>query len=110
AADPSIERSGQVTGSDGVDQFDAIVIGAGVAGVCQTYFLREAGFSVRCFEEGGGIGGVWYWNRYPGCAFDTPTESYGYSFSDELVQEWDWKYYYSPQPENERYLNYVVDR
>jgi cation diffusion facilitator CzcD-associated flavoprotein CzcO len=93
-----------------VDEFDAIVIGAGISGLYQTYSLREAGLSVRCFEEGAGVGGTWYWNRYPGCAFDSPSEEYGYSFSDELLQEWDWKHYYSFQPEAEAYLNRVADK
>ena len=57
-----------------------------------------------------GVGGTWYWNRYPGCRFDSESETYGYSFSKELLQEWDWKEHYSGQPENERYLNYVADK
>ncbi len=93
-----------------VENFDAIVIGAGVSGLYQLYRLRELGFSVRCLEDGGGVGGTWYWNRYPGCRFDSESESYGYSFSKELLQEWDWKEHYSGQPENERYLNYVADK
>src|ERR1700687_2420135 len=93
-----------------VENFDAIVIGAGVSGLYQLYRLRELGLSVRCVEDGGGVGGTWYWNRYPGCRFDSESEAYGYSFSKELVQEWDWKEQYSGQPENERYLNYVADK
>jgi cation diffusion facilitator CzcD-associated flavoprotein CzcO len=72
--------------------------------------LRELGLKVRCLEDGGGVGGTWYWNRYPGCRFDSESETYGYSFSKELLQEWDWKEHYSGQPENERYLNYVADK
>ncbi len=93
-----------------VENFDAIVIGAGVSGLYQLYRLRELGLSVRCLEDGGGVGGTWYWNRYPGCRFDSESESYGYTFSKELLQEWDWKEHYSGQPENERYLNYVADK
>jgi cation diffusion facilitator CzcD-associated flavoprotein CzcO len=93
-----------------IAEFDAIVIGAGVAGLYQLYKLRELGLSVRCLEDGGGVGGTWYWNRYPGCRFDSESETYGYSFSKELLQEWDWKEHYSGQPENERYLNYVADK
>src|SRR5215475_1834885 len=93
-----------------VPTFDAIVIGAGVAGLYQLYRLRELGMSVRGVEDGGGIGGTWYWNRYPGCRFDSESETYGYTFSKELQQEWDWKEHYSGQPENERYLNYVADK
>ena len=93
-----------------IEQFDAIVIGAGVTGLYQLYCLGNAGMSVRVFEDGDGVGGTWYWNRYPGARFDSESFSYGYSFSEELLQEWDWKELYSGQPENERYLNYVADK
>lgn len=93
-----------------VEQFDVIIIGAGVTGLYQLYLLRQLGLSVRIFEDGGGVGGTWYWNRYPGCRFDSESYTYGYSFSEELLQEWDWKEHYSGQPENERYLNYVADK
>jgi len=93
-----------------VKEYDAIVIGAGVAGLYQLYRLRQAGLSVRLYEDGSGVGGTWYWNRYPGCRFDSESESYGYSWSPELLQEWDWKEHYSGQPENERYLNFVADK
>ena len=92
------------------EQFDVIIIGAGVTGLYALYRLRELGLSVRGFEDGGGVGGTWYWNRYPGARFDSESETYGYSFSEELLQEWDWKEHYSGQPENERYLNYVADK
>jgi cation diffusion facilitator CzcD-associated flavoprotein CzcO len=97
-------------GTGSVEQFDAIVIGAGVSGLYQLYRLRQLGLSVRCYEEGSGVGGTWYWNRYPGCRFDSESETYGYSWSAELLQEWDWKEHYSGQLENERYLNYVADK
>src|SRR5216683_7753820 len=93
-----------------VEQFDAIIIGAGVTGLYALYRLRERGLAVRAFEEGGGVGGTWYWNRYPGARFDSESYTYGYAFSEELLQEWDWKEHYSGQPENERYLNYVADK
>jgi cation diffusion facilitator CzcD-associated flavoprotein CzcO len=93
-----------------IQQFDAIIIGAGVAGLYQLYRLRQLGLSVRCLEDGSGVGGTWYWNRYPGCRFDSESETYGYTFSKELQQEWDWKEHYSGQPENERYLNFVADK
>jgi cation diffusion facilitator CzcD-associated flavoprotein CzcO len=93
-----------------VEQFDAIIIGAGVTGLYALYRLRELGLAVQAFEDGGGVGGTWYWNRYPGCRFDSESYTYGYSFSEELLQEWDWKELYSGQPENERYLNYVADK
>jgi cation diffusion facilitator CzcD-associated flavoprotein CzcO len=91
-------------------QFDAIVIGAGVTGLYQLYRLREMGLSVCVFEEASGVGGTWYWNRYPGARFDSESYSYGYSFSEELLQEWEWKEHFSGQPENERYFNYVADK
>jgi cation diffusion facilitator CzcD-associated flavoprotein CzcO len=98
------------TSAEPIQQFDAIVIGAGVAGLYQLYRLRQLGLSVRCLEDGSGVGGTWYWNRYPGCRFDSESETYGYTFSKELQQEWDWKEHYSGQPENERYLNFVADK
>jgi cation diffusion facilitator CzcD-associated flavoprotein CzcO len=64
-------------------EFDAIVIGAGVAGLYQLYRLRELGLKVRSFEAGTGVGGTWYWNRYPGARFDSESWTYGYSFSEE---------------------------
>ena len=96
--------------SDAIEQYDVIIIGAGVTGLYALYQLRQLGFSARSFEDGGGIGGTWYWNRYPGARFDSESYTYGYSFSEELLQEWDWKELYSGQPENERYLNYVADK
>jgi len=95
---------------DEVEQFDVIIIGAGVTGLYQLYRLRQLGLSVRVFEDGGGVGGTWYWNRYPGARFDSESYTYGYSFSEELLQEWDWKEHFPGQPENERYLNYVADK
>jgi cation diffusion facilitator CzcD-associated flavoprotein CzcO len=93
-----------------IKQFDAIIIGAGITGLYQLHRLQQLGLSVRLYEDGDGVGGTWYWNRYPGCRFDSESETYGYSFSKELLQEWDWKEHYSGQPENERYLNYVADK
>jgi cation diffusion facilitator CzcD-associated flavoprotein CzcO len=96
--------------TESIKQFDAIIIGAGVTGLYQLHRLQQQGLSVRLYEDGDGVGGTWYWNRYPGCRFDSESETYGYSFSKELLQEWDWKEHYSGQPENERYLNYVADK
>ena len=92
------------------EQFDVIIIGAGVTGLYALYRLRERGLSVWAFEEGSGVGGTWYWNRYPGARFDSESYTYGYSFSEELLQEWDWSEHYAGQPETERYLNYVADK
>ncbi len=90
--------------------FDAVVIGAGVAGLYQLYRLRELGLRVRTFEAASGVGGTWYWNRYPGARFDSESWTYGYSFSKELLAEWNWSEHFAPQPETERYLNHVADR
>ena len=90
--------------------FDAVVIGAGVSGLYQLYRLRELGLRVRGFEAGTGVGGTWYWNRYPGARFDSESWTYGYSFSQELLEEWDWEEHFAAQPETERYLNYVADK
>ena len=90
--------------------YDAIIIGAGVAGLYQLYCLRKLGLKVRTFEAGSSVGGTWYWNRYPGARFDSESWTYGYSFSQELLDEWDWKENFSSQPENERYLNFVADK
>ena len=100
----------QVSTNGAVEEFDVIVIGAGVIGLYQLYKLKEMGLSVRLYEHGSGVGGTWYWNRYPGCRFDSESETYGYSWSKELLQEWDWKEHFSGQPENERYLNFVADK
>ena len=90
--------------------FDAIVIGAGMSGLYQLIRLRELGLRARVFEAGTGVGGTWYWNRYPGCRFDSESYSYGYSFDKELLQEWSWSEHFAPQPETERYLNRVADK
>jgi cation diffusion facilitator CzcD-associated flavoprotein CzcO len=90
--------------------YDAIIIGAGISGLYQLLRLRELGLKVRVFEAGTGVGGTWYWNRYPGARFDSESYSYGYSFSQELLEEWDWTEHFSPQPETLKYLNYVADK
>jgi cation diffusion facilitator CzcD-associated flavoprotein CzcO len=97
-------------GTGVVDHFDAIIIGAGIAGMYQLYRLRQLGLAVRVYEAGTGVGGTWYWNRYPGCRFDSESYSYGYSFSEELLQEWEWSEHFAGQPETLRYLNHVADK
>ena len=110
-ADPLQQTPAASTGTEEeVEHFDAIIIGAGITGLYQLYRLRQLGLSVRVFEDGAGVGGTWYWNRYPGCRFDSESYAYAYSFSEELLQEWDWKELFSGQPENERYLNFVADK
>ena len=92
------------------DHVDVLIVGAGVTGIYQLYLAREAGYSARMVEAGSGAGGTWYWNRYPGARYDSESYTYGYLFSDELFQEWDWTEHFAGQPENERYFNYVVDK
>ena len=90
--------------------YDAVVVGAGFAGLYMLHRLRNAGHSVRVFEAGSGVGGTWYWNRYPGARCDVESLEYSYSFSEELQQEWEWTERFATQPEILRYLNHVADR
>ena len=90
--------------------YDAIIIGAGMSGMYQLHRLRQQGMRVRVFEAGTGVGGTWYWNRYPGARFDSESYSYGYSFSPELLEEWNWSEHFAGQPETLRYLNHVADK
>ncbi|MEU1184603.1 NAD(P)/FAD-dependent oxidoreductase [Streptomyces sp. NPDC005820] len=89
---------------------DVLVIGAGVTGIYQLYRAQESGFTVRLLEAGSGVGGTWYWNRYPEARFDSESYTYGYLFSKELWEEWEWSEHFAGQPEIERYFNHVVDR
>jgi acetone monooxygenase (methyl acetate-forming) len=91
-------------------QLDAVIIGAGVAGLYQLYRLREQGLSVKALEAGGDVGGTWYWNRYPGARLDSPSNVYQYWFSKELNDEWSWSERYPGAPEIQRYLDFVADR
>jgi cyclohexanone monooxygenase len=90
--------------------FDAVVIGAGFAGMYMLHRLRQKGFSARVLEAGKGVGGTWYWNRYPGARCDVESVQYSYQFSPELEQEWEWSERYATQPEILRYANHVADR
>ncbi len=89
---------------------DVLVIGAGITGIYQLFRAREAGFSALLVEAGDGVGGTWFWNRYPGARFDSESYTYAYLFSKELFDDWKWQEHFAPQPEIERYLNHVVDR
>jgi len=93
-----------------VTRLDAMVIGAGVAGLYQLYKLREMGLDVRGYEAGSGVGGTWYWNRYPGARFDSQVEVYQYWFSEELYKAWRPTERFPAQPETEQWLNFVADR
>ena len=88
---------------------DIVIIGAGFSGLYAVHKLREK-FSVVCFEAGDGVGGTWYWNRYPGARVDIESVEYSYGFDEELQQEWKWPEYFSAQPDLERYANHVADR
>ena len=89
---------------------DVVVVGAGFAGMYLIIRLRELGLSFRVFEKGTGVGGTWYWNRYPGARCDVESMQYSYSFSDDLQQEWRWSETYATQPEILKYANHVADR
>src|SRR5579862_519615 len=106
--EPSPARDGVQTPS--TQDLDAIVVGAGLAGMYMLHRLRGLGLSTRVFEAGDGVGGTWFWNRYPGARCDVESLDYSYSFSPELEQEWEWTERYPTQPEILRYLNHVADR
>jgi cyclohexanone monooxygenase len=97
------------TGAAG-DSFDAVIVGAGFSGLYMLHKLRGMGLSARIYEAGTGVGGTWYWNRYPGARVDIESQEYSYSFSPELDDEWVWSERYATQPELLRYLNHVADR
>jgi cyclohexanone monooxygenase len=90
--------------------FDAVIIGAGFAGLYMLHRLRGLGFTARVYETGSGVGGTWYWNRYPGARCDIESMQYSFSFSEELDQQWNWSEKYAPQPEILAYANHVADR
>src|SRR5947209_8220803 len=92
------------------ESYDAIILGAGFSGLYMLHRLRGLGISARVYERGSGVGGTWYWNRYPGARCDVESVQYSYSFSDELQQEWQWTERYAAQPEILRYANHVADR
>jgi cation diffusion facilitator CzcD-associated flavoprotein CzcO len=97
-------------GQDQATDVDILIVGAGVTGIYQLYLAREAGYSAQIVEQGTGVGGTWYWNRYPGSRYDSESYTYGYFFSPELFQEWEWTEHFAGQAENERYFNHVVDK
>lgn len=90
--------------------YDAVIVGAGFAGMYMLHNLRKLGLSVRVYEAGDDVGGTWYWNRYPGARCDIESMQYSYSFSEELDQEWNWSEKYAPQPEILDYARHVADR
>lgn len=94
----------------GVTRLDVVVVGAGFGGMYAVYKFREMGMKIQGFEAGGDVGGVWYWNRYPGARVDLPSIDYSFSFSPEIEQEWTWSEQFAAQPELLRYINFVADR
>lgn len=98
------------TSSGAPRPFDVVVIGAGFSGMYALHRLRQRGRRVVCLEAGDGVGGTWYWNRYPGARVDIESMQYSYSFDEDLQQEWSWTEHFSPQPEIEAYANHVADR
>ena len=98
------------TSQNELTAYDATVVGAGLGGLYVLHRLREMGLRVRVFEAGSGVGGTWFWNRYPGARCDIESMEYSYSFSDELQQEWKWPERYGTQPEILRYINHVAER
>ena len=108
-ADVTTDFSNSASGK--ATELDALVIGAGFAGIYQLLCLRDRlGLSVKALEAGGGVGGTWYWNRYPGARCDTESHAYWYTFAPELMREWEWSERYPGQAEIMRYLNFVADR
>jgi cyclohexanone monooxygenase len=99
------ERNGRDAG-----HHDVIIVGAGFAGLYMLHRLRQMGFAARVLEQGSGVGGTWYWNRYPGARCDVESLEYSYQFSGELQQEWSWSERYAGQPEILRYAEHVAER
>ncbi|MFM9852107.1 MAG: flavin-containing monooxygenase [Sphingomonadaceae bacterium] len=91
-------------------QFDAVIVGAGFAGMYMLHKLRGQGLSARVYEAGDGLGGTWHWNRYPGARVDIESQEYGFSFDEALDREWQWSERYATQPELLAYVNHVADR
>ena len=106
-SEPSAEAG---SGFDQEPDYQVVVIGAGVTGIYQAKRLVDLGVRMTVLEANADLGGTWYNNRYPGARFDSESFTYGYSFSQEVLDEWHWTEQFSPQPENLRYLNYVVDK
>ncbi len=92
--------------------YDVLIIGSGLSGLCTHYHLRQRfpGWRIQIFDNATDVGGTWYWNRYPGCRFDSESVSYGYSFDKELLDEWHWKETFSPQPETHKYMRHFAQK
>ena len=99
-----------MTSPSTTEELDAVILGAGVAGLYQLHQLREQGLRVRAFDKAGDVGGTWWWNRYPGARFDSEAYIYQYYFDEQLYKDWSWSEKFPGQPEVERWLHYVTDR
>src|SRR5215211_5458150 len=97
-------------GDGSVEELDAVVVGAGFAGLYTLHRLRQAGFASTVLDSADDVGGTWYWNRYPGARCDIPSLEYSFGFDPELEQEWVWTEHFASQPEIERYLNHLAER
>jgi cation diffusion facilitator CzcD-associated flavoprotein CzcO len=106
---PDAVKMAANSGAGTAERYEVIIIGAGLSGMYQLYRLQRLGVSAHVFEAGGGVGGTWYWNRYPGARFDSESWTYGFSFSEELLRDWDWSEHFSAQPETLQYCNFVAD-
>src|SRR5688500_5708137 len=108
--DTDLQRQAMDADAQPGGAFDAVIVGAGLAGLYMLHRLRQVGLSARVYEAGNGVGGTWHWNRYPGARCDVESMDYSYSFSEELQQEWTWTERYAAQPEILKYINHVADR
>ncbi|KAJ5811446.1 hypothetical protein N7474_007747 [Penicillium riverlandense] len=90
--------------------YDVLIIGAGLSGIYSLYRMRQLGLRTKVLEAGGGVGGTWYWNRYPGARFDSESYSYNFSFSQEVLDEWNWSEHFASQPETLKYCEFVCDK
>ena len=91
-------------------RLDVVVVGAGFGGMYAVYKFNQMGLKIQGFEAGSNVGGVWFWNRYPGARVDLPSIDYSFGFSQEVEQEWTWSEQFAAQPELLRYINFVADR
>jgi cation diffusion facilitator CzcD-associated flavoprotein CzcO len=107
---PEAPCRSSLSGIESASALDAVIVGAGFAGLYMLHRLRGLGISARVYEAGSDVGGTWFWNRYPGARCDVESMEYSYSFSDELQRHWQWTERYASQPEILRYLNHVVER
>src|SRR6478752_4478257 len=108
---PSEQPEGVAVESTDIElDAEIIVVGAGMSGLYALKALRERGFRVIVLERAAGVGGTWFWNRYPGARCDIPSLEYSFGFDPELEQEWEWTEHFAGQPEIERYLNHITDR